>query len=63
MGEQGALAARHGDVRTGRSGVPCTHNDLSAAYQLPLQAIQGLIASVLNLLKAGLPVPAYTTLC
>jgi len=36
---------------------------LSAVYRLRLQATQGLMASVLNLLKVGLPVPAYTTLC
>ena len=36
---------------------------LSAVYRLTLQATQGLMASALQLLKGGLPVPAYTTLC
>jgi hypothetical protein len=66
-----ALTAWHDDVRTGRPGAPHTYSDtailcmawLSAVYRLTLRATQGLLASVLNLLKVGLPVPAYTTLC
>ncbi len=36
---------------------------LSAVYRLTLQATQGFIAAVLKLLKVGLWVPDYTTLC
>ncbi len=36
---------------------------LSAVYRLALRATQGLLSSVLKLLKVALPVPDYTTLC
>ena len=66
-----ALTAWHDDTYTGRRGAPRTYSDtailcmawLSAVYRLTLRATQGLMASVLNPLKVGLPVPAYTTLC
>jgi hypothetical protein len=66
-----ALSAWHDEVRTGRPGAPRTYSDiaitcmawLSAVYRLTLQATQGWMASVLHLLKVGLPVPAYTRLC
>src|SRR5215210_129872 len=66
-----ALSAWHDEVRTGRPGAPRTYSDiaitcmavLAGGYRLTLRATQGLIASVLQLLKVGLPVPAYTTLC
>ncbi len=69
---KGAFTARHGDMcvpadqayraRIMINAILCM-TWFSTAYQLPLPAIHGLVASVLNLLKAGLPVPAYTTLC
>ena len=66
-----ALSAWHDEVRTGRPGAPRTYRDiaitcmvvLAVVYWLTLRTTQGLIASVLPLLKVGLPVPAYTTLC
>ena len=36
---------------------------LSAVYRLTLRATQGLLISVMELLKVKLPVPDYTTLC
>ncbi len=36
---------------------------LSAVYRLTLRATQGLLSSVLSLLKVELPVPHSTTLC
>src|SRR5919108_402696 len=66
-----ALRAWHAVSHSGRRGAPRTYSDtailcmawLSAVYRLTLRATQGLMASVLNLLKVGLPVPDYTTLC
>src|SRR5919112_5659502 len=66
-----ALSAWHNDERTGKPGAPRTYSDtailcmawLSAVYRLTLRATQGLLSSVLKLLKVALPVPAYTTLC
>jgi Transposase DDE domain len=66
-----ALTAWHDDTYTGRRGAPRTDSDTamlcmawwSAVSRLRLRATQGLMASVLKLLKVGLPVPAYTTLC
>jgi hypothetical protein len=36
---------------------------LAAVYRLALRATQGLLGSVMQLLKVKLAVPAYTTLC
>ncbi len=66
-----ALTAWHDDTYTGRRGAPRPYSDtamlcmawVSAVYRLTLQATQGWMVSVLHLLKVGLPVPAYTTLC
>ena len=65
------LRAWHDAARTGKRGAPRTYSDvaiscmvsLSAVYRLALRATQGLLASVLSLLKLALPVPNYTTLC
>lgn len=65
------LIAWHADTRRGKRGAPRTYSDLaitcmamlSAVYRLTLRAIQGLLSSVLSLLKVELPVPDYTTLC
>src|SRR5919109_276511 len=65
-----ALRAWHAVSHSGRRGAPRTYSDtailcmawLSAVYRLTLRATQGLLASVLELLKVGLSVPDYTTL-
>jgi transposase len=36
---------------------------LREAYHLPLRSTQGLVSSVLRLMKVGLPSPHYSTLC
>jgi hypothetical protein len=66
-----ALSGWHAAARTGKPGAPRTYSDmaimcmgmLSAVYQWALRATQGLLASVLRLLKVALPVPHSTTLC
>jgi IS5 family transposase len=66
-----ALSGWHEDARTGKRGAPRTYSDtailsmawLSAVYRLALRATQGLLVSVLKLLRVELPVPDYTTLC
>ncbi|HKH21238.1 MAG TPA: transposase [Gammaproteobacteria bacterium] len=58
-------------MRTGRQGALRTYNDtailymawLSAQYGLALRATKGLLASVMKLRNAELPVPDYTILC
>src|SRR5919106_3968611 len=65
------LGTWHDEARTGKRGAPRTYSDaailgmawLSAVYRLALRATQGLLSSVLKLLKVALPVAAYTTLC
>src|SRR5215210_807943 len=65
------LGTWHDDARTGKRGAPRTYSDsailcmawLSAVYRLALRTTQGLLSSVLKLLKVALPVPDYTTLC
>ncbi len=65
------LIAWHTDARRGKRGAPRTYSDLaitcmamlSAVYRLTLRATQGLLCSVIKLLKVKLPVPDYTTLC
>jgi hypothetical protein len=66
-----ALSAWHDEVRTGRPGAPRMYSDiaitcmavLAVVYRLALRTTQGLLSSVLKLLKVALPVPGYTTLC
>ncbi len=66
-----ALIAWHTDAQCGKRGAPRTYSDLaitcmamlSAVYRLTLRATQGVLSSVLSLLKVELPVPDYTTLC
>jgi IS5 family transposase len=65
------LGRWHDEARTGKRGAPRTYSDsailcmawLSAVYRLALRSTQGLLSSVLKLLKVALPVPDYTTLC
>jgi IS5 family transposase len=57
--------------RTGKPGAPQTYTDtaivcmltLKAVYNLALRSTQGLMQSVVELLRVQLPVPDYTTLC
>lgn len=57
--------------RTGKRGKPQLYTDqaiacalrLGAVYQLPLRATEGLLASLMALSEANVPVPDYTTLC
>src|SRR5215208_5283273 len=66
-----ALTAWHNDTYTGRRGAPRTYSDtailcmawLSAVYKLALRGTQGLLVSVMQLLKTKVPIPDYTTLC
>jgi hypothetical protein len=65
------LGTWHDEARTGKRGAPRTYSDaailcmawLSAVYRLALRTTQGLLSSVLKLLKVALPVADYTTLC
>ena len=65
------LGTWHDEARTGKRGAPRTYSDsailcmawLSAVYRLALRTTQGLLSSVLKLLKVALPVPDDTTLC
>lgn len=66
-----ALVAWHADARRGKRGAPRAYSDiaimcmamLSAVYRLTLRATQGLLISMMALLKVKLPVPDYSTLC
>ena len=57
-------------TRTGKRGKPRVYTDqaiacglrLSAVYHLPLRATEGLLASLVALAGAGVPVPDYSTL-
>ena len=68
---EAALCAWHDEVRTGRPGAARTYSNtaitcmalLGAVYRLTLRATQGLLNSVLRLLRVELPVAAYTPLC
>jgi hypothetical protein len=65
-----ALCGWHAEAR-GQRGAPRTYSDvaircmamLAAVYRLTLRATQGLLTSLMELLKVALPVPDYTTLC
>jgi IS5 family transposase len=56
---------------TGKRGTPQTYTDtaiecmltLKAVYNLALRSTEGLMQSVVKLLRVELPVPDYTTLC
>jgi len=57
--------------RTKKRGTPKVYSEqaiacalrLGAVYHLPLRAVQGLLASLVALAGADVPVPDYTTLC
>jgi hypothetical protein len=61
----------HDDKRTGRPDAPRTYSDtvilyiawLSVVYRLTLRSTIDLVASLMKLLNAELPVPHSTTLC
>lgn len=65
------LAAWNACATHGQRGHPQTYTDtailcmasLQEVYHLPLRATQGLLSSVVKLLKITLGVPCYTTLC
>jgi len=56
--------------RTGKRGRPCSYTDqaiicalrLGAVYRLPLRATEGLLASLVALSGANVPIPDYSTL-
>ena len=66
-----ALAEWRSQQRTHQPGRPDTYSDLAiecmgmlqVMYRLSLRATQGLLQSILNMLKTGLVAPDYTTLC
>ena len=65
------LAAWRESERTGKRGAPRTYTDtlilamatLEEVYHLPLRATEGLMRSIVKLLRVELSVPDYTTLC
>jgi IS5 family transposase len=65
------LATWNAPAKSGQRGHPQTYTDtailcmasLQELYHLPLRATQGLLSSVVRLLKITLGVPCYTTLC
>jgi hypothetical protein len=67
---QDILAQWRNPQRTGRRGKPSTYSDtailcmatLAEVYGLPLRATEGLLNSVVSLLRLSLSVPCYTTL-
>ena len=69
--DEEALQAWVNHRRTGKPGAPQTYTDtaigcmltLKAVYNLALRSTQGLMQSVVELLRVQLPVPDYTTLC
>lgn len=69
--DEGAIEAWVNHTRTGKRGAPQTYTDiaivcmltLKAVYTLALRSTQGLMQSVVKLLRVELAVPDYTTLC
>ncbi len=69
--DEKAIEAWVNHRRTGKPGAPQTYTDtaivcmltLQAVYNLALRSTQGLMQSVVELLRVQLPVPDYTTLC
>ncbi len=65
------LAAWNAPAKSRKRGHPQTYTDtailcmasLQELYHLPLRATEGLLSSVVELLKITLGVPCYTTLC
>lgn len=65
------LAVWNAPANSGTRGHPQTYTDtailcmasLQEVYHLPLRATQGLLWSVVKLLRITVPVPCYTTLC
>ncbi len=57
--------------RTGKRGKPRLYSDqaivcalrLREVYRLPLRATEGLLHSLITLLKADITAPSYSTLC
>lgn len=69
--DEKSLAEWHRGKRTGKRGRPFYYGDLAiecsltirTLFRLPLRAIQGLMCSLIAMLKASVDVPNYTTLC
>ena len=69
--DEAALQGWRSRERTGGRGRPRVYADqaiacalrLGAVYRLPLRATEGLLASLVALCGANVPVPDYTTLC
>jgi len=69
--DEEAIAAWQSQERTGQRGAPETYSDtaiicgltLAALYHLPLRAAQGMLLSLVQMLRLSLPVPDYSTLC
>jgi hypothetical protein len=65
------LAAWNAQTNGGKRGHPQIYTDtaivcmasLQELYRLPLRATQGLLRSVIELLRVSIGVPCYTTLC
>ncbi len=68
--DEEAIATWHHQERTGKRGAPKTYSDtaivcaltLAAVYHLPLRAAQGMLGSIVSMLRLALPVPNYSTL-
>ncbi len=68
--DEAALQGWRHQHKSGRRGASQTYTDsavlcaltLQAVYHLPLRATVGLLASLLELMQAGLPVPDFSTL-
>lgn len=69
--DEAALQGWCAPAKSGQRGASKTYSDsaivcaltLQAVYHLPLRATQGLLGSLLAVLRVVLPVPHYSTLC
>jgi hypothetical protein len=69
--DKDALQHWHTQEQTGKRGKPRFYSDqaivcalrLREVYRLPLRATEGLLRSLITLLKADITVPSYSTLC
>jgi len=69
--DEEVIAGWHEYKKTGKRGRPLKYNDLAiecgltlrALFKLPFRATQGLIASLIRMLKVSLEAPDYSLLC
>jgi IS5 family transposase len=69
--EENVLQAWENRDRTGRRGAPRRYTDMAImcmltlmeVYHLPLRQTQGLVLSLVKLMKLNLPIADYSTLC